>query len=370
MRTLPKLAINRLRERRPLDAGAVDRFLARHEVPVVEGARCTFLYRGEADEVFLIHRIFGLPDHLPLRRVRGTDLWYVVLELPEGSRVEYQLEVVRGGQRERINDPLNPRLAHSPVGSSSVCYAHGHEIPDWTVFDPEARPGSLVDMVVPSRALRRDCPVTLYLPARFRRADPGTRYPLLIVHDGGDYLRYAAAQTVLDNLIHRLDVAELVAAFVYPGDRLAEYANSAAHARFLTAELLPRLEAELPLAGTPSGRCLMGSSFGAVASLSVGVPAPGGLRVAAAAVRLVRLHRHRQRPRRRAGVRAGGAVRQPVPGRAAPGRRPDVRQLRRLRAADRAEPVDGPGVRGRRDDRPLRRGPRRAQLGELARPTA
>ena len=142
MKTLPKLAINRLRERRPLDAAAVDRFLARHAVPVVEGARCTFLYRGEADEVFLIHRIFGLPDHLPLRRVRGTDLWYAVLELPEGSRVEYQLEVARGGQRERINDPLNPRLAHSPVGSSSVCYAYGHEIPDWTRFlIPRPGPG-------------------------------------------------------------------------------------------------------------------------------------------------------------------------------------------------------------------------------------
>src|SRR5206468_12563273 len=70
--TSRKLAINRLRERRPLDAGVVDRFLARFEVPIVEGARCTFLYRGEADEVFLIHRIFGLPDHLPLRRLRGT----------------------------------------------------------------------------------------------------------------------------------------------------------------------------------------------------------------------------------------------------------------------------------------------------------
>jgi enterochelin esterase family protein len=260
-----KLAINRLRERRPLDAAAVDRFLARHEVPIVEGFRCTFLWRGEADEVFMVHRIFGLPDHLRLRRLRGTDLWYGVLELPERSRVEYQLEVVRGGHRERMNDPLNPRLAHSPVGSSSVCYAHGHVVPEWTAPDPEARPGSLVDMVVPSRALRRDCPVTLYLPARFRRT---TDYPLLIVHDGGDYLGYAAAKTVLDNLIDRLDVAELVAAFVYPGDRLAEYANSAAHARFLTAELLPRLEAELPLSGTPSSRCLMGSSFGAVASLA------------------------------------------------------------------------------------------------------
>ena len=265
VKTLPKLAINRLRERRPLDAAAVDRFLARNQVPVVEGARCTFLFRGEADEVFLVHQIFGLPGPMPLRRLHGTDLWYLVLELPEGSRVEYQLEVARGGQRERFNDPLNPRLAHSPVGSSSVCYAHGYVVPDWTRFDAEARPGSLVDMVVPSRALRRDCPVTLYLPARFR---PTTSYPLLIVHDGGDYLGYAAAKTVLDNLIHRLDVAELVAAFVYPGDRLAEYANSAAHARFLTAELLPRLEAELPLSGTPAARCLMGASFGAVASLA------------------------------------------------------------------------------------------------------
>jgi len=215
--------------------------------------------------VFLIHRIFGLPDHLPLRRLHGTDLWYVVVELPEGSRVEYQLEVARGGQRERINDPLNPHLAHSPVGSSSVCYAYGHEIPDWTLPDPEARPGSLTDMVVPSRALRRNCAVTLYLPARFRRT---ARYPLLIVHDGGDFLQYASAKTVLDNLIHRLDVAEIVAAFTYPGDRLAEYANSAAHARYLTAELLPRLEAELPLVAKPSGRCLLGSSFGAIASLS------------------------------------------------------------------------------------------------------
>jgi enterochelin esterase-like enzyme len=260
-----KLAINRLKDRRPLDAAAVDRFLRRQQVPIVEGPRCTFLYRGEADEVFLIHRIFGLPDHLPLRRLHGTDLWYVVLELPERSRIEYQLEVARGGQRERINDPLNPRLSHSPVGSSSVCYAYGHQIPDWTVFDPEARAGSLVDMVVPSRALRRDGQVTLYLPARFRRT---ARYPLLIVHDGGDYLTYASAKTVLDNLIHRLDVAEIVAAFVYPGDRLTEYANSAAHARYLTAELLPRLEAELPLAGRPSGRCLMGASFGGVAALS------------------------------------------------------------------------------------------------------
>ena len=94
----------------------IDRFLAGTPCPIVEGARCTFLYRGEADGVYLVHRSVGLPDPIGLRRLHGTDLWYVVIELPEGSRFEYQLEVARGEQRERINDPLNPLLAHSPVG--------------------------------------------------------------------------------------------------------------------------------------------------------------------------------------------------------------------------------------------------------------
>lgn len=267
---MTRLAINRLKERRP-DATAVDRFLARHEVPIVEGDRCTFLWRGEADEVFLVQRIVGLPELLPLRRLWGTDLWYLVLELPAGSRINYQVEVRRGEHVERGNDPLNPKLSYSPVGTSSVCFANGYTTPDWTEPDPDARPGELTELVVHSRALRRDSRVSLYLPARFRRT---ASYPLLVVHDGDDFLQYAAAKTVLDNLIHRLDVAETVVAFVRPDDRLSEYADSAAHARFLTRELVPRLEAELPLVGQSSGRCLLGSSFGAVASLSTAYRAP------------------------------------------------------------------------------------------------
>jgi enterochelin esterase family protein len=267
---MTRLAINRLREGRPDDA-AVDRFLSRHEVPIVEGDRCTFLWRGEADAVHLAQRIVGLPDRIPLRRLRDTDLWYGVLELPEGSRINYQLEVRRGTEVECGNDPLNGKLSYSPVGTSSVCFADGYRTPQWTFPDPDARPGELVELVVQSRALRRDCRVTLYLPARFRRT---ASYPLLVAHDGGDFLQYAAAKTVLDNLIHHLDVAEVVVAFLHPQDRLVEYANSPQHARFVTRELVPRLEAELPLVARRSGRCLLGSSFGAVASLSAAYRAP------------------------------------------------------------------------------------------------
>ena len=269
MTATDRLAITRLRESKRVgahvDGAVIDDFLHGREIPVVEGRFCTFLFRGWVDEVHLTQRVVGLPERLPLRRLHDTDLWYLVLELPEGSRVEYQYEVRHGDSAERINDPLNPKRSHSPVGSSSVCFGPGYITPEWTEYDPDARPGELVELQVPSRALGRTCPVTLYLPARFRRS--GT-YPLLVVHDGGDFLQYAAAKVVLDNLIHRLDVAETVVAFIHPGDRLVEYANSPAHARFVTQELLPYLEVEYPLVGQPRGRCLLGSSFGAVASLS------------------------------------------------------------------------------------------------------
>ena len=53
-----------------------------------------------------------------------------------------------------------------------------------------------------------------------------------------------------------------------------EYANSAEHARFLTHELLPQLEAEFPLVRDRSGRGLLGASFGAVAALSAAYRSP------------------------------------------------------------------------------------------------
>ena len=267
-----KLAINRLKEQKAVDGGSIDGFLEQHEFPIIEGDRATFAFRGEVDEVALVHWIVGLPNRIPLRRLRETDLWYLTLELPRGSRVEYKLDVVHGDHHEWIDDPLNPRLSSNPVGQNSVCYGPGYAVPDWVHHDPEARPGSLTELLVPSRALQRDAHVTLYLPARFRWT---AHYPLLVVHDGSDYLNYAGAKTVLDNLIHRLDVAEVVVAFTDPGDRLVEYPDDPAHERFITKELVPKLEDEFPLLARPAGRCLMGSSFGAVAALSTAYRYPG-----------------------------------------------------------------------------------------------
>jgi enterochelin esterase-like enzyme len=266
-----RLAINQLQQQGLVDESKVDGFLAGREIPIVEGRHCTFVFRGEADEVHLAQRILGLPSRLPMRRVDATTLWYVVLKVPQRSRINYQIEVKRGEHVERFNDPLNPKLSHSPFGAISVCFTFGYTTPEWTFPDPEVPTGELTELSVQSHALERDCPVTLYLPAGFRRT---ASYPLLVVHDGGDFLQYSAAKVVLDNLIHRGEIAPTIAAFLHPKDRLVEYANSAEHARFLTNELLPHLQTEFPLVSNRTGRTLLGASFGAIAALSTAYASP------------------------------------------------------------------------------------------------
>ena len=268
-----RLAIDDLRDREDeVTSADVEAFLAARTSPIIEGDRATFLFRGEADRVLVRHRVVGLPEPIEMVRLGRTRLWYAVVNLPARSRVEYHLEVVRDGHGDHRNDPRNPHRARNPMGSESVARAEGYTVPDWVLPDPEARPGELREVRLHSAALGRDVAAPIYLPARFRST---RRYPLLVVHDGRDYLDFASMRTVLDNLIHRLDVAELVAVFPSSPRRLVEYADDPAHAAFVMDELIPHLEEELPLVGAPRGRTLMGASFGGIAAFSTALRHPG-----------------------------------------------------------------------------------------------
>ena len=172
---------------------------------------------------------------------------------------------------------------------------------------------------------------------------------------------------MLDNLIAAGAIPPTVAAFLRPVERLVEYADDARHADFLCTELIPTLEAELALPADRSCRFAMGASFGAVASLSAASRHPdvfGGLLL-------------------QSGSFAGaGTGCRPRP---EPLWRP-VRAFVRsylaapARVADRVAVTCGvyeslicenralvPELAGTGMDVQLRRGARRAQLGELAR---
>lgn len=266
-----RLAIKQLEDSNPTRE-QIDAFLASHSFPLVEGPSVTFVFRGEADAILLRHWIFGLESAQGLTRIPNTDLWYLIAEIPPGSRVEYKFELQRGGHAGWIEDPLNPNRARDPFGANSVVHGEGYQFPEWANHDPLSRAGHLEPFSFKSRALNGVRRGSVYFPARYRK----TRlYPLLVVHDGTDYSNYASMKNVLDNLIHRLEMPEMIVVFSDSPDRLREYANDENHAKFLCEELVPDLERRLPLIGRPQGRSLMGASFGGVASLSTAWRYPG-----------------------------------------------------------------------------------------------
>ena len=265
--------VRRLRLDPALTQDALDRMVFEQGFPVTGESGTTFAYNGRADSVRLVHFGIGLPDDLGFERLGNSDWWLLALGLPQGTRLEYQLEIVEHGRQRVIEDPLNPFEARNPFGQNSVCRSHGYTVPPWALHDPAAAPGSQRSLAIPSTALGRPVHVTVYLPASFGTAS-AQPFPLAVMHDGTDYLHYAAAATVLDNLIHRGLVPELVVAFCDPLDRLTEYADNERHARFVAEELVSYLESHLPLVGGRDARCLGGASFGAVSALSTAARYP------------------------------------------------------------------------------------------------
>ncbi|MFT5372840.1 MAG: enterochelin esterase-like enzyme, partial [Lysobacterales bacterium] len=198
------------------------------------------------------------------QHLEGSDLWALTMELPEKSRFEYKFEVIRDRNRHLVIDELNPVLAHDPFGANSVCQGYGYKRPGWSLEDSDTRPGTLADLSIDSSAFGERREVQIYLPSHFRRS---RSYPLLVVHDGHDYLRYADLKIVLDNLMHRQEIPAMVVALTQSPDRLVEYTGDTRHARFLAEDLLPALNSRFPLMDDAAGRGLMGASLGGVACL-------------------------------------------------------------------------------------------------------
>jgi enterochelin esterase-like enzyme len=250
----------------------LDAALGERTWPYAVGGRALFVYRGPAEEVRLHHWIHALASAQPFERIEGTDLWVLDTQLQRRARVEYKLEIVHHGRRQLVADSLNPNSAHDPFGSNSVAVGPEYQKPEWAEPHSGVRKGRIIERQLKSDVFGDVRPIGIYLPPRYRET---RRYPLVIAHDGFDYVRFSALEHVLDNLIERLELPQMIVALTQSPNRLEEYAANDQHAKFLVEELLPLLEGEFPLLEGAEHRGLLGASFGAVASLHAAWARPG-----------------------------------------------------------------------------------------------
>ncbi|MEC8425406.1 MAG: alpha/beta hydrolase-fold protein [Myxococcota bacterium] len=250
-------------------------FTEGNDFPLVDGGSATFFFWDghPADAVYLLHWVQGLESRQAFHRLEGTDAFWFTIDLPRDGRVEYKFELHRNGQRNWIRDPHNDRLARDPFGANSVCPMPGYQEPRWAELEPGMREGSLDGFDLESAAWGDTRRIEVYLPSEYK---PHKTYPLLICHDGSDYLRFAGIKAVLDNLMSRKEMHPTVVAFTSGSDeRNVEYGANPAQVSFLVDELLPALSERYGVSDEPLGRALMGASFGGVASLFTAWSRPG-----------------------------------------------------------------------------------------------
>ncbi len=100
---------------------------------------------------------------------------------------------------------------------------------------------------------------------RVRVWSPGDgEMPLLLVHDGPDYVTQAALVQWAGAMIESGAVGPFRVALLPPGDRGQWYSASAAYGRALCRRIVPALGKHMPVADRPVG---MGASLGALAML-------------------------------------------------------------------------------------------------------
>lgn len=203
----------------------------------------------------------------PMQRITDSDIWYLDVPLDPDGSIQYKLGVTRQGKRRLILDPLNPDRSDAPFGSNSVATGPEYRPPEWLTAVSD-QSGSVHRFPVESKVwgLRKDHQI--YVPAGTPASEP---LPLLILHDGPEYVRYGGLHACLDWMIATRRIPPILVLLHQPHARLEEYAGNPVHDRHLFDEILPRLRSDRGILELYAG----GASMGGVASLTGAYRTPG-----------------------------------------------------------------------------------------------
>lgn len=231
-------------------------------LPRILGDTAYFIYKGNASSVFITagFTYWGMKDTVFLTKIDGTDLFYFQKWFEQDARIEYKYAV---DDRPWIMDPANPNTVVDGWGTNSVLMMPDYIVPSETIEKVDVNKGTLKQISIYSEILNRSYRVDVYLPFGYDASN--SEYPTVYFQDGSDYLKYGKAKTVLDNIIDEKKVDPIIAVFVSPTNRDAEYLFEEAldYAKVFSEEILPQIENNYRTIKDRAKRLVIGDSNGA-----------------------------------------------------------------------------------------------------------
>lgn len=238
--------------------------------PVIEDTTVYFMYVGNARHVGMASDLNGWSDSSDtMKRIEGTDFFYLPKTIDEAARFEYKLVV----DSTWILDPLNKQQAFGGYGPNSEIWMPHYSPPKEIEFRQDIPHGTVDTLTFGGKLLGRSHPVYIYTPPGYKQSRK--RSPCIYVTDGGEYISLALMLNVLDNLLADKRIEPVVGIFVDPrtdgrdartSTRMFDYSMSDTFVNAIITELRPRLLKQYRLATTPEQTAIMGASLGGLIS--------------------------------------------------------------------------------------------------------
>ncbi|MDZ7269944.1 MAG: alpha/beta hydrolase-fold protein [candidate division KSB1 bacterium] len=253
----------------------IDSFLAVHPVlPLREDTLAHFLYRGTASRVTVPGDANGWnPDAFPMTRLAATTLWYFSRVFERDARLDYKFVI---NNTTWLLDPRNPYRVSGGFGPNSELRMPAYVPPPEIQYDPAIPHGSLHDTTFFSVALNHSRVIRVYTPPDY--AATSAHYPVVLFHDGLEYLTLAQANNVIDYLIAHNRIVPILAVFVPPNParRAEEYAGSLQEqfTAFIVKEVMPWVDRRYRTRREAGSRATLGASNGGNIALWLGCQHP------------------------------------------------------------------------------------------------
>jgi len=240
----------------------IDSFMtATKQFPITEDSLAHFIYQGVGNKVSIGGDFNNWnPRNGQMTNVIGTNLWHRTEIFKNNSRLEYKIVI---DETSWILDELNTLSSKGGFGVNSEIRMPKFISPEEIKYFSNILHGTIKDTVLFSKQLDNTRKITIYLPPKY--SESNDFYPVILVHDGEEYLRIAKMNNILDFLISRKMIQPVIAVFVPGVNRSAEYLDKDVkrYTTFIIEEVMQMVDSKFRTKELPDDRLVMGSSAGA-----------------------------------------------------------------------------------------------------------